>query len=103
MRTNGILQYTIQEGGGVNESGEPIPAKSYWSAPITCSIQTNNHNNKGTYQDGKFTTASYEILIESLAFSAIRVKLSRYGENLGEFEVQDIQPFPGVGRIKILV
>lgn len=103
MRTNGTLQYQITEGGGLNELGEPVAVRTIWSREISCMIQTNKHSNTGTYQDGKFTVESYEVMIEGMGIDAGRVKLCRYGKELGEFEVQDVQPLPGVGRTKIIV
>lgn len=103
MRTNGTLQYQITEGGGLNELGEPLPVKTIWSRKIGCMIQTNKHAHTGTYQDGKFTVESYEVEIEGMGIETGRIKLCRYGKELGEFVVQDVQPFPGVGRTKIIV
>ena len=68
MRTNGTLRYEILIGGGINEYGEPIPARSEWSEPIDCSIKTNSDNRIGRYEDGVFRMASFTIMIELAEF-----------------------------------
>lgn len=102
---NGTLQYQIRTGGGFNPvNGDPVPATGAWSDYIDCFIQTNTHNNKGKYQDGKLTIATYTVLIETQAIDADRVKLvTDRGTELGEFQVQDIQFLDSVGRVKITV
>lgn len=79
MRVNGTLSYLIEQTASFDEDGVPIPAASTWSPPIECWIQTNTHNERGTYQDGKFTQASYLVLIERqhLDVRPSRVRLKR--------------------------
>ena len=101
---NGTLQYAITTGGGVNTNGDPVPVIAAWSNPIDCLIITNTRNNKGAYQDGKFTVCAYEIHIEKQSFTANRIKLvNSRGDQLGEFEVQDIQFLDLVRKVKIIV
>lgn len=101
---NGTLQYAIVSGGGIDSNHLPVAVATSWSDPIDCLIITNTHNNKGTYQDGKFTVCAYEIHIEKQAFSAKRVKLTNSRSvDLGEFQVQDVQFLDLVRKVKILV
>lgn len=79
MRVNGTLSYLIEQTSSFDEDGVPTPAEPTWSAPIECWIQTNTHNERGTYQDGKFTQASYLVLIERQHLDRVpsRVRLRR--------------------------
>ena len=79
MRVNGTLSYLIEQTSSFDEDGVPTPAEPTWSAPIECWIQTNTHNERGTYQDGKFTQASYLVLIERQHLDRVpsRVRLKR--------------------------
>ncbi|NDV47792.1 hypothetical protein D0T49_12120 [Paludibacter sp. 221] len=104
MRTNGYIQYRIAGTSGFNDDGEPVVRPETWSETIPCLVKTNTHRNNGAYEDGNFTVASYEVLIEEAqAFSADRVKLARQGMDLGEFQVQNSELLAGVGRVKISV
>lgn len=105
MRINGTLQYLLQgTDQGFNEDGEPISAEPRWSSPIECFIRTNNRSTRGTYSEGRFTIASYEVLLERMGkpFSPLHVRLTRACKYLGEYEVQDIQNV-SLDRIKIIV
>lgn len=102
--TNGTLQYIKLSGGGISNEGDPVSIVQEWSDPIDCLIITLKHDNKGTYNDGKFTASAYEIHIESQPFEATKVKLTNSrNKELGEFQVQDLQFLDLVGRIKIVV
>ena len=102
--TNGTLQYKTRTAGGFDTNGNPIPATGTWSDPIDCFIQTNQHSNKGKYQDGKFIIAAYTVLIESQEIDTDRVWLiTDKGKDMGEFAVQDIRFMDTVGRVKITV
>ena len=103
MRTNGTLKYEIPTEGGVNEYGEPVPARSEWSEPIDRSIKTNSDNRIGRYEDGVFRMASFTIMIELAKFPYNSIKLERLGEYLGEYQVINAEPLTGVGRTKITV
>jgi len=101
---NGTLQYKIITGGGLDASGDPIQVTEDWSEPIDCWIKTNLHNQKGKYEDGKFTMAKYEVLIELQPFEADRIKLiTDKNKDLGEFQIQDCQFLDIAGRVKIMV
>jgi len=104
MRTNGTLKYLVSQPFAFDDDGMPTSGEATWSNSVECFIRTNTHNTRGTYQDGKFTQASYEVLIERqpLLVRPSRVRLVRYGYELGEFDVQDIQ-LVQLDRIKILV
>lgn len=106
MRYNGLLNYQneLSDSEELNEYGEIATVQSpSWSDDIPCSIKTNTDTRKGHYEDGEFRQASYTILIEFAEFNAKRVKLSRLGEELGEFRVLSVEPLSTVGRVQILV
>lgn len=103
MQYNGTIQYKVLAGGGLDDNGEPIISTVSWSEPIRCLYNTVKHSNT-IYQQGKFTEASYEILIESMDFHADAVKLTDDRLlSLGEFEVQNIEFVNRSGRVKITV
>lgn len=105
MRTNGTLQYAVIDDDAVtlNEYGEPVANEQSWSEPIDCSINVNNDNRLGTYEDGEFHTASYTVLVETMTFEHSRILLTRDGTSLGEHRVISVQPLSTVGRVQILV
>ena len=105
MRINGTISFQITISGGRNRFGEPIPATTEWSEPINCSIKTNSDNRKGKYEDGEFRQASFVALIEAqdLPTGIKRLHLTRYTEDLGEFEIISIEPILTMGRIQITV
>ena len=105
MITNGKIQYSIKTGGGTSSGGDSVPVSFGWSLPIDCSFQTNTRDNKGIYVGGKFTVASYMILIEGCEeFNSSRVRLiNSRGSIIGEYDVQDMQFLDTVDRIKIQV
>lgn len=104
MIINGTIQKQISSGTGFDESGDPIVSDPTWSEPIPCLIRTIKHDNKGIYPDGKFTQASFEILIEMQEFEAERILLKNSRNNFkAEFTIQDIQFLDLVGRVKIVV
>lgn len=105
MRTNGTLQYCTFTGGGFNDDGEPITGTTSWSEAIPCSISAVTNNSKGRYEDGKFNQASYTVLVEKTDFplDIKRVRLQRYGIDLGEFAVQGLPIPTSMDRIKIVV
>lgn len=105
MRTNGTISFQTIISGGKNQYGEPIPATTEWSEPINCSIKTNSDNRKGKYEDGEFRQASLVVLLEvqTLPTGIKRLRLTRYTEDLGEFEIINIEPILTMGRIQIMV
>jgi len=104
MRTNGTLRYAIVTEGGLNEWGEADDTASVeWSDPIPCSIKVNNDTRLGTYEDGEFRQASYQIMIELAEFPYNRITLERLGEDLGEHRIISAEPLTTVGRTKITV
>lgn len=105
MRYNGSIQYQIvSQSEELNEYGEVASQPSTsWSDEISCSIKTNSDTRKGKYEDGEFRQASFLVLIELSKFDAKRVKLSRIGEDLGEYRVLSIEPLTTVGRVQIMV
>ena len=105
MRYNGVLQYQIvSQSEELDEYGEIATEQSVsWSEEIPCSIKTNKDTRKGKYEDGEFRQASFNILIEGSSIDANRVKLSRLGEDLGEYRVLSVEPLTTVGRVQIMV
>lgn len=103
MKTNGVLSYAIVQEAGLNEYGEPIGGDVSWSVNIPCSIKTNFDNRKGRYEDGEFSQSAYIVHCELIADTFSTVRLTRYGEYLGEYEVQALEHVPDMGRIIILV
>lgn len=110
MRTNGLLYIKnssrlLSGATGFDDDGNPIVVDDKFLAPVPCNIRTITDGRTGVYEDGKFRVSSFEILLEDMnePFKAKVVKLERFGETLGEYTVQSIEPFPTIGRIKILV
>ena len=110
MRTNGLLyikQAATKKGAetGLDEDGNPIKGTSDYGEPIPCHIKTVTDNRRGVYEDGKFRQASFDVLLEQPAtpFTAKVVKLLRYGEELGEYDVQSVEPATMLGRIRVTV
>lgn len=106
MRYNGHLKALIvsKDEDSVNEYGEPITGEQEsWGDEIPCSIKTNRDTRLGKYEDGEFRQASFLVLIEVAKFDAVRIKLERFGEDLGEYRVMSVEPLTTVGRIQIMV
>lgn len=106
MRYNGHLKALIVSEGedSFNEYGEPISGEQEsWGEEIPCSIKTNSDTRLGKYEDGEFRQASFLVLIELSKFDAVRIKLERLGEDLGERRVLSVEPLTTVGRIQIMV
>lgn len=110
MRENGLLyikQAPARSDGetGFDEDGNPIAGVPSYADPIPCYIRTVTDNRKGRYEDGVFRQASFEVLLEQPGehFTASVVKLERYGDSLGEYTVQSIEPITTQGRIRITV
>lgn len=105
MRTNGTLQIELRTDTGVNEYGEAIGDEITYSDPVPCQITTNSDTRLGKYEDGEFRQASFTILLEisDPNFDCERVKLTRFGKELGSYRVLSCDPLYSVGRIQILV
>lgn len=103
MRHNGVIRIISVQDGGLNEYGEPVASQTVIGDPIPCSIKTNNDTRKGKYEDGEFRQASFLILIEMSQFHADRIKVSRLGEELGEYRILSVEPLSTVGRVQIMV
>lgn len=104
MRTNGYISILRVMGGGYNDMGEIEPAEQDWSEPIPCNIKTNTDTRKGVYDGGEYRHASFTVLIERPMRGAMtRVRLERFGEDLGEYDVLSTEQMPGMGRTQIIV
>lgn len=95
-RETGTEEETTTE-GEVNE----------WSEPIPCSVQTVRMNDLVRTMDNIEKVASYIVLLESsVGFDyseRAKVRLTRNGKQLGDFEVISSELVPTQGRIKIVV
>lgn len=131
MRYNGTLEYYIEPEVQMNEYGEIDDSEdeeesgtdteetqeseetetetetSEWSESIPCSISTIRNNNNARYQATIERVASFNVLIPITSGydfkSRARVRLTRDGESLGEYEVILSERIPTQGRIKIVV
>lgn len=100
----GIVQAQVQTGGGLSESGEPIPTSIGWGDEVDCLYVANTKNNYGRYVDGSFTQASYTITTSDLDFRATIVRLTdNLGNELCIKEVQSLELLEAVQRIKITI
>lgn len=105
MITNGKIR-TINTTGSesFDEDGFPLPLGEVYSDYIECNIRHNTRSDKGRYEDGRFTVASYEVLVEEQPLEAQRIEITdNAGAVLGVFKVQLIEHMRVVGRIKIQV
>lgn len=78
-----------------------------WIDPIPCSVQTVRMNDLVRTMDNIEKVASYIVLLESsVGFDyseRAKVRLTRNGKQLGDFEVISSELVPTQGRIKIVV
>lgn len=100
---NGTIEAKIKTGGGLDENGNPIPSSNVWGAPIPCNISVNKKSNLGKQNGNTFTIASYGALIPLQPFDAGIVRLTHYGQSLGEFPVMHTELLNAVGATKITV
>ena len=93
MRTNGTLSLTLNNGSRqqLNADGEPIFEEPEWTQPDDCFIQDIMEDRKAKYIDGGYTDVSYEVICEGEDIEADRVRLTRKGRELGEFDVKSIR------------
>lgn len=106
MRTNGTLSFEVISEEHFDEFGEIVTTEAQWSEPIDCLIKTNSDTRRGAYEDGEFRQASFTILVElsETPFSAAtRLRLTRLGEELGDYRVLSLEPQTTVGRMQIIV
>lgn len=107
MRTNGYLYYpNAVTAPQFDEDGVPLSTpSSTWSDAVPCHIRTVSSTSKGTYEDGVFHQASYEVLVERNAIpeNTQKVKLVRGAVELGEFQVQGYPETINLDRIKIIL
>lgn len=103
---NGFVCLITTSGGGL-QNGIPIPVKNELGVPIPCNIRTIRHDRKGSSVDSVYTQQSYEVLIDSVImprFDAEKVLLIDNRNNeLGQFDVQDVQHLDFAGAIRIVV
>lgn len=85
--SNGTIQVYSTQGGGYDEHGNPIPVEEVLGEPIPCNWRRASYR-EGTYENGKFTAASYVILVDMQEFSPCRFVLDdSKGNGLGVHEV----------------
>lgn len=100
---NGNIMAKVKSGGGFDGGGNPVKTSESCGDPIPCRITVNKRDNLGKQNGNTFTVASYEVLISPQPFTAERVKLERFGKDLGEFSVMFTEYLEAVGAIKIVV
>ena len=100
---NGFISAMIKTDGRLDENGNPVRLSDVFEEPIPCNITTNKKNNLGKQNGNTFTIASYEVLIDLQPFEAGLVRLTRHGQNLGDFSVLWIEYLEAVGAVKIVV
>lgn len=103
MRINGVLTYLVEVKSDFDTDGTPVFGAPHWSAPIPCLIKVNSHSEKGKYQDGFFTQASYEVLLERQYFSnpISRVRIKRSHENDLTFITNYVKFFASDGSLLV--
>lgn len=104
---NGTIEIKYKKAGGIDpETGFPsLSTEVAWSKPIPCQWSANRFNYLSKSEGGNFTVAHYSILIESECdFKAEQIRLrDNYGNVLGEFSIQEVQPLPAVCQLRIVV
>ncbi len=103
---NGKIQIYRIEGGGLDQKGNPIKPTETLGDAIPCNWKRNSYQKKGIYEDGKFTSASYIIMIDMQKFEPCRFRLFDSQDNvLGDYEVRQkgISYLDYVGCIQITV
>ena len=85
---NGTIQVYSVQGGGYDDSGNPVPVSESLGEPMPCNWRRNTYEKRGTYENGQFTASSYIILVDMQEFTPCRflLKDSR-GNELGAYEV----------------
>lgn len=109
--TEGEPEEGTQETGTEEETTETETTTegevNEWSDPIPCSVQTVRMNDLVRTMDNIEKVASYIVLLESsVGFDyseRAKVRLTRNGKQLGDFEVISSELVPTQGRIKIVV
>lgn len=107
-------------GGGLDNSGNPIPVSQIWSKPLPCLFVPNSKGDLRMYEGGQFVAATYEILIknqrkavfvrdgveseEEFTISQIKLTDSR-SNSMGEKSVlpENVRYLDAVQKIQILV
>lgn len=85
---SGTIQIYSIEGGGLDENGNPVKPTEVLGEPIKVNQRRAKYN-EGTYENGKFTAASYVILLDMQEFEPCRFRLFDSKDNvLGDYEVQ---------------
>ena len=104
MRTNGYIIVLSAPGASLDEYGEVEFPEAQWGDPIPAHIRTNRDNRTEKGEVGEYRDASYTVLVErAIPLDIKTVKLERYGEELGEFDIRSIEPVPGQNRVQITV
>lgn len=113
MRINGMIwtkspQPLTEKETPFDADGNPVQSSSEWSDPIPACIQTISENRRADYEDGKYLAGTFRIHIElphpsNWPLGITQIKLSRAGENMGEFPVMSCQILPSMGRVEIIV
>ena len=103
---NGTIRIYSISGGGIDEKGNPKKPKEELGEAIPCNWKRNTYEKRGIYEDGKFTAASYIILLDMQMFEPCRFRLfDSKGNLLGDYEARQkgIAFLDYVGCIEITV
>ena len=101
----GSIQIMYQGKATENQWGEPIESESTWSDKITCRYKANTNDNKGRYDDGKFTRTAFDITVPNMDIErgSIIKLYDDLDELLCEKQIQSFERLRMVQRIKITV
>lgn len=105
MITNGYIQKKEITGGGLNNSGDPIPVTSGWSQPIEAHIIPNG-GSLLRYNDGEMVVARFSIFIALQPFECNTIRIMwKDGTTTEEFRVipPNVHKMELAGRLKITV
>lgn len=107
MTTNGTIQIITPQQSTRDENGDYLATTETAGKAIPCLIYDIRHKNRGTYEGDKFTTSSFEILIEGSSLSMDKTKLIKItddkGNEFGTFTVQSFVYLSNTYRTKITV
>jgi hypothetical protein len=104
------MRIKVKTGSGMDANGYPVEPSGDWLAPVSCLVTSAHINYLAQSQnENVYVDASYTVLIESDSENIAslkageRVKIERFGCDLGEFSVIKVEPLHVIGIIKITV
>lgn len=107
MRTNGTISFltTSTPATAADTDGFLLHDNPKWSSSVPCAVATLNDDRDQQGQASQVRQAHFTATLEGLACSprAARVRLTRCGETLGEFQIREIRPLQTQGRTLVVV